>query len=168
MSVSGISDWSERRREEAAPGARYSPSPSPLLRDPREYLQRSPAPDYRSSPARDKHAPLAREVTPTPTPPQRKKAVERRQRFSQDSRYDSGYRTPSRNETRGSRDEPLEEPPPDYSPPSPPAAPPHTSDRKQHQKTRFAEPVKQKSGNIIGKKRFFSLYVHSSTSPQHL
>lgn len=70
------------------------------------------------------------------------------QTFHVDCRYDSGYRTPSRNEIR---DEPLEEPPPDYSPPSPPPMP---SEKKQSQKTRFSNdstPQKVKSGNIIGK-----------------
>ncbi|GJQ80952.1 hypothetical protein Trydic_g4769 [Trypoxylus dichotomus] len=143
----GVSDWSERRKEIYTAEKRYSPvrdqRTSPL--GSRDY-QRSPIPDYRTSPVHHEHrvSPI-RETTPTP--PQRKKAVERRQRISQDSRYDSGYRTPSRNETRDSRDEPLEEPPPDYSPPSPPQPPVE----KKHQKTRFAaEPVKHKSGNIIG------------------
>lgn len=84
--------------------------------------------------------------------------MERRQRISQDSRYDSGYRTPSRNETRDSRDEPLEEPPPDYSPPIAQQQAPVVE--KKHQKTRFAaEPVKHKSGNIIGKLMILTLSV---------
>lgn len=95
----------------------------------------------------------------TPTPPQRKKAAEKRQRSSQesrlDSRLDSGYRTLSRTERRASREEPLEEPPPDYSPPSPPPMPNYESTKKQ-QKTRFSEetatitPKPKGSGNIIG------------------
>nr|XP_022916300.1 uncharacterized protein LOC111426154 isoform X2 [Onthophagus taurus] len=131
----GITEWAERRHQEnyATEPRRFSPS--------REY-QRSPVPDYRISPER-RISPF-RETTPTP--PQRKKALERRQRVSQESRYDSGYRTPSRNDTKESREEPLEEPPPDYSPPSPPTMP-----EKKFQKTRFAaEPTKHKSGNIIG------------------
>ncbi|XP_017768413.1 PREDICTED: serine/arginine repetitive matrix protein 1 [Nicrophorus vespilloides] len=132
----GVSEWSERKR--------YSPGQN------REYRKPSPVPDYRSrTPTREQ----------TPTPPQRKRISERRQRASQESRYDSGYRTPSRTE---GRDEPLEEPPPDYSPPTPPPILHH--EKKVHQKTRFAADavpretnvkeatpaVKQKTGNIIG------------------
>ncbi|KAK9718716.1 hypothetical protein QE152_g23050 [Popillia japonica] len=111
-----------------------------LVRSGREHPRYKNTTDRRFSPVRERTSPET-----TPTPPQRKKAIERRQRISQESRYDSGYRTPSRNETRDSRDEPLEEPPPDYSPPSPPQPPVE----KKHQKTRFVEPVKHKSGNII-------------------
>lgn len=96
----------------------------------------------------------AAERVTTPTPPQRKKAAERRQqRASNESRYDSGYRTPSRNDIR---DEPLEEPPPDYSPPSPPPMP--QEKKEKYQKTRFADNTniatnmqgQKKQGNIIG------------------
>lgn len=143
----GISEWSERRREtrESYTPERCSP---PNYRDrysPIERIHdRSPVADYRIH--RETRASPSPIRDTTPTPPQRKRGVERRQRISQDSRYDSGYRTPSRNDTR---EEPLEEPPPDYSPPSPPPMP---TDKKPQQKTRFAaDPPKAKSGNIIGK-----------------
>ncbi|KAI4455895.1 hypothetical protein MML48_8g00001079 [Holotrichia oblita] len=143
----GVSEWSERRKELYTTDRRFSPvreRTSPL--GSREY-QKSPVQESRVSPPHHYEHRVSPVRETTPTPPQRKKAMERRQRISQDSRYDSGYRTPSRNETRDSRDEPLEEPPPDYSPPSPPQPPVE----KKHQKTRFAvEPVKHKSGNIIG------------------
>lgn len=139
--LSGISEWSERRREtrESYTPERRSPPAfrdrySPVDRSSDYRLPRATPSPVRASPVRDT----------TPTPPQRKRGVDRRQRISQDSRYDSGYRTPSRNDTR---EEPVEEPPPDYSPPSPPPMPVE----KKQQKTRFAaDPPKAKSGNIIG------------------
>lgn len=148
----GVTDWSERRRL-----VHKELQSSPLiLRDrasPIREQQKSPVPDYHVSPVNITSPPILRPSPlreTTPTPPQRKRTSERRQRSSQDSRYDSGYRTPSRNEIR---DEPLEEPPPDYSPPSPPVIPPPTTTttEKKHQKTRFAaDPPKHKTGNIIG------------------
>lgn len=187
----GINQWSERQRnvyEERRPRSpspvrfqdrasprfqeRTSPryhqdrsSPTPVV----DYIQRdyqwSPKPDYHQKPVTQRITPVTyqseRQLT-TPTPPQRKKAIEKRsQRLHEtrlDSRLDSGYRTLSRNERRLSRDEPLEEPPPDYSPPSPPPMPDsYESTKKQQQKTRFSEetstiiPKQKGSGNIIGK-----------------
>lgn len=156
------------RLRSSSPMDRYRDVQSPVdrFRD----VQRSPMPDYRMGRDRDN----------TPTPPQRKKGPERRQRISQviliiikrfsnssanpnvsfvfqESRYDSGYRTPSRNDIR---DEPLEEPAPDYSPPSPPPMPVD----KKHQKTRFAaDPPKAKSGNIIGEFQTFSYSRYINT-----
>ncbi|KAL3274159.1 hypothetical protein HHI36_015573 [Cryptolaemus montrouzieri] len=80
----------------------------------------------------------------TPTPPHRKRGVERRQRIVEEKRFENGYRRSPPVQL----DEPLEEPPPDYSPPSPPPMP--KEERKVIQKTRFAaDPPKAKSGNII-------------------
>ncbi|XP_044730868.1 putative uncharacterized protein DDB_G0291812 isoform X2 [Chrysoperla carnea] len=115
-----------------------------------------------------------------PTVPQRRRQMERKQRSSEDSHYDSGYRSHSRNEmsylSRDSKEElPFEEPPPDYSPPprvtpsSSPSPPLHhlggVKDKKLYQRTRFAADIppptsssstsphqksKNPSGNIIG------------------
>ncbi|KAG7308707.1 hypothetical protein JYU34_005931 [Plutella xylostella] len=103
-----------------------------------------------------------------PVAPERKRHL--KQRLSEEHRYDSGYRSSSRNENSGrsrdSRDEGAAEPPPDYSPPrerrgssdrdrTPP--PRRRDDRKQHQKTRFAaesgrraSPARKSMGSAIG------------------
>ncbi|XP_045772902.1 uncharacterized protein LOC123872588 isoform X1 [Maniola jurtina] len=90
--------------------------------------------------------------------------------MSEDHRYDSGYRSSSRNDNSGrsrdSRDEGAVEPPPDYSPPRDrrgsadrERTPPRRRDRderKQNQKTRFADngrrpsPVRKSVGSAIG------------------
>lgn len=102
-----------------------------------------------------------------PVAPERKRHTKR---LSEDHRYDSGYRSSSRNENSGrsrdSRDEGAVEPPPDYSPPrerrgssdrdrTPP--PRRREERKQHQKTRFAtesarrpSPARKSVGSAIG------------------
>ncbi|XP_052741450.1 uncharacterized protein LOC112047350 [Bicyclus anynana] len=89
---------------------------------------------------------------------------------SEDHRYDSGYRSSSRNDNSGrsrdSRDEGAVEPPPDYSPPRDrrgsadrDRTPPRRRDRderKQNQKTRFADngrrpsPARKSVGSAIG------------------
>lgn len=89
--------------------------------------------------------------------------------MSEDHRYDSGYRSSSRNDNSGrsrdSRDEGAVEPPPDYSPPRDrrgsdrDRTPPRRRDReerKQNQKTRFADsgrrpsPARKSVGSAIG------------------
>lgn len=101
-----------------------------------------------------------------PVAPERKRHTKR---LSEENRYDSGYRSSSRNENSGrSRDsrEETVEPPPDYSPPrerressdrdrTPPRRR-ERDERKQHQKTRFAEngrrasPARKSVGSAIG------------------
>ncbi|XP_019758899.2 uncharacterized protein LOC109536892 isoform X3 [Dendroctonus ponderosae] len=125
--------------------------------------QHSPVPDYRNghSPSPDYGRPIKispspiRDIDDSPTPPQRKKGIERREKYIEKSdrrtRYDSGYRSTGRiDDTRDDRIDRIEEPPPDYSPPSPPPMP--RDEKKHYQKTRFAADVtpKAKSGNIIG------------------
>ncbi|XP_068633306.1 serine/arginine repetitive matrix protein 1 isoform X2 [Battus philenor] len=103
-----------------------------------------------------------------PVAPERKR--QSKQRVSEEHRYDSGYRSSSRNgnsgRSRDSREEVAAEPPPDYSPPrerrgssdrdrTPPR---RREERKQNQKTRFAEnearrrpsPVRKSVGTAIG------------------
>lgn len=103
-----------------------------------------------------------------PIAPERKRHTKKR--LTEESRYDSGYRSSSRNENSGrsrdSRDETVE-PPPDYSPPRErrgssdrERTPPRRRDRderKQHQKTRFAaesarraSPARKSVGSAIG------------------
>uniref|UniRef100_A0AAR5PDD4 Uncharacterized protein n=1 Tax=Dendroctonus ponderosae TaxID=77166 RepID=A0AAR5PDD4_DENPD len=133
-------------------------SPTPDYRP-----QHSPVPDYRNghSPSPDYGRPIKispspiRDIDDSPTPPQRKKGIERREKYIEKSdrrtRYDSGYRSTGRiDDTRDDRIDRIEEPPPDYSPPSPPPMP--RDEKKHYQKTRFAADVtpKAKSGNIIG------------------
>lgn len=147
----GISEWSERRQEDYE---RYKNGYSNgyVERVQREHPVQRPVTQY------VKHED---ELPERPVPPERRRAMERRQqRSSQDSnRYDSGYRTHSRNEmSRDSHDEPQDEPPPDYSPPPthhtpPPSPPPTVPSKKSYQRTRFANqepPSKPKHGNIIG------------------
>ncbi|KAF5293442.1 hypothetical protein FQA39_LY02927 [Lamprigera yunnana] len=138
----GVSEWSERDNQKSPVIIRNGSSPTHYTVE--ERYQITPPIDYRTS--------SNREVTPTP--PQRKRAQDRPQRFvirQDDGSWvdHNGSRAPSRNEVL---DQPLEEPPPDYSPVSPPRA--HTPNKKLHQKTRFAveppPPPKPKSGNIIG------------------
>ncbi|KAJ0176675.1 hypothetical protein K1T71_007854 [Dendrolimus kikuchii] len=103
-----------------------------------------------------------------PVAPERKQKL--KQRLSDDHRYDSGYRSSSRNENSGrsrdSHEEGAAEPPPDYSPPRErrgssdrDRTPPRRRDReerKQNQKTRFADngrrpsPVRKSVGSAIG------------------
>ncbi|XP_061383606.1 serine/arginine repetitive matrix protein 1 isoform X2 [Danaus plexippus] len=103
-----------------------------------------------------------------PKAPERKR--QSKQRLSEDHRYDSGYRSSSRNDNSGrsrdSRDEGTNEPPPDYSPPRDrrgssdrDKTPPRRRDRderKQNQKTRFADnsrrpsPPRKSVGSAIG------------------
>ncbi|CAH0715615.1 unnamed protein product, partial [Brenthis ino] len=98
-----------------------------------------------------------------PIAPERKRHS--KQRLSEDHRYDSGYRSSSRNDNSGrsrdSREEGATEPPPDYSPPRDrrgssdrDRTPPRRRDkdeRKQNQKTRFAEgPPRKSVGSAIG------------------
>ncbi|XP_013164931.1 PREDICTED: serine/arginine repetitive matrix protein 2 isoform X2 [Papilio xuthus] len=103
-----------------------------------------------------------------PVVPERKRHT--KQRVSEEHRYDSGYRSSSRNgnsgRSRDSREEAAAEPPPDYSPPRErrgssdrDRTPPRRRDeRKQNQKTRFAEnegrrrpsPVRKSVGSAIG------------------
>ncbi|XP_018572944.1 serine/arginine repetitive matrix protein 1-like isoform X2 [Anoplophora glabripennis] len=167
----GVSEWSERRQEQHYISDRQSPLPyrsSPSYE--REYPRRSPIPDYRPShspspdyrphysPSPDytrpsRISPKREVINITPTPPQRKKTLERqRQRVVEErSRYENGYRSGRLDDRdqRIERMERMEEPPPDYSPPSPPPMP---IEKKHMQKTRFAAdpPPKAKSGNIIG------------------
>ncbi|CAG4982891.1 unnamed protein product [Parnassius apollo] len=105
-----------------------------------------------------------------PVAPERKRHT--KQRVSEEHRYDSGYRSSSRNgnsgRSRDSREEVAVEPPPDYSPPrerrgssdrdrTPPRRR-ERDERKQNQKTRFAEneerrrpsPVRKSVGTAIG------------------
>ncbi|XP_045497952.1 serine/arginine repetitive matrix protein 5 isoform X1 [Colias croceus] len=102
-----------------------------------------------------------------PIVPERKRHSKQR---SEDHRYDSGYRSSSRNEnsarSRDSREDSAVEPPPDYSPPRErrgssdrDRTPPRRRDRderKQNQKTRFADngrrpsPVRKSVGSAIG------------------
>ncbi|XP_063825506.1 serine/arginine repetitive matrix protein 1 isoform X2 [Ostrinia nubilalis] len=103
-----------------------------------------------------------------PVAPERKRHL--KQRLSEEHRYDSGYRSSSRNENSGrsrdSREEGATEPPPDYSPPRErrgssdrDRTPPRRRDRderKQNQKTRFADsgrrpsPARKSMGSAIG------------------
>ncbi|XP_053609302.1 serine/arginine repetitive matrix protein 1 isoform X2 [Plodia interpunctella] len=103
-----------------------------------------------------------------PVAPERKRHS--KQRLSEENRYDSGYRSSSRNENSGrsrdSREEGAVEPPPDYSPPRDrrgssdrDRTPPRRRDRderKQNQKTRFADnsrrpsPIRKSVGSAIG------------------
>lgn len=98
-----------------------------------------------------------------PVAPERKRHS--KQRISEEHRYDSGYRSSSRNDNSGrsrdSREEGAAEPPPDYSPPRDrrgssdrDRTPPRRRDRderKQNQKTRFAEgPPRKSVGSTIG------------------
>lgn len=102
-----------------------------------------------------------------PVAPERKRLL--KQRLSDEHRYDSGYRSSSRNDNSGrsrdSREEGAVEPPPDYSPPRDrrgsdrERTPPRRRDRderKQNQKTRFADggrqqsPVRKSVGSAIG------------------
>ncbi|KAL4713972.1 hypothetical protein ACJJTC_005603 [Scirpophaga incertulas] len=103
-----------------------------------------------------------------PVAPERKRHS--KQRLSEEHRYDSGYRSSSRNENSGrsrdSHDEGTTEPPPDYSPPRErrgssdrDRTPPRRRDRderKQNQKTRFADsgrrpsPARKSVGSAIG------------------
>ncbi|XP_034832302.1 E3 ubiquitin-protein ligase RBBP6 isoform X2 [Maniola hyperantus] len=103
-----------------------------------------------------------------PKAPERKRHTKKI--MSEDHRYDSGYRSSSRNDNSGrsrdSRDEGAVEPPPDYSPPRDrrgsadrERTPPRRRDRderKQNQKTRFADngkrpsPVRKSVGSAIG------------------
>lgn len=103
-----------------------------------------------------------------PVAPERKRHL--KQRLSEEHRYDSGYRSSSRNENSGrsrdSREEGATEPPPDYSPPRErrgssdrDRTPPRRRDReerKQNQKTRFADngrrpsPARKSVGSAIG------------------
>ncbi|XP_063536380.1 zinc finger CCCH domain-containing protein 13 isoform X1 [Cydia strobilella] len=105
-----------------------------------------------------------------PVAPERKRHLKQQQRLSEENRYDSGYRSSSRNENSGrsrdSREEGTTEPPPDYSPPrerrgssdrdrTPPRRR-ERDERKQNQKTRFAEnsrrpsPARKSVGSAIG------------------
>ncbi|KAJ2949070.1 hypothetical protein O0L34_g6008 [Tuta absoluta] len=104
-----------------------------------------------------------------PVAPERKHR-QAKQRLSEEHRYDSGYRSSSRNENSGrsrdSREEGAVEPPPDYSPPRErrgssdrDRTPPRRRDRderKQNQKTRFADngrrpsPARKSVGSAIG------------------
>lgn len=103
-----------------------------------------------------------------PVAPERKRHLKQRQ--SEEHRYDSGYRSSSRNENSGrsrdSHEEGATEPPPDYSPPRErrgssdrDRTPPRRRDRderKQNQKTRFADnsrrpsPARKSMGTAIG------------------
>ncbi|CAK1556336.1 unnamed protein product [Leptosia nina] len=103
---------------------------------------------------------------PPPVIPERKRHSKR----SEDHRYDSGYRSSSRNghsgRSRDSRDDSAVEPPPDYSPPRErrgssdrDKTPPRRRDREErklNQKTRFADnnrrpsPVRKSVGSAIG------------------
>ncbi|CAH0751401.1 unnamed protein product [Diatraea saccharalis] len=103
-----------------------------------------------------------------PVAPERKRHT--KNRLSEEHRYDSGYRSSSRNENSGrsrdSREEGTTEPPPDYSPPRErrgssdrDRTPPRRRDRderKQNQKTRFADngrrpsPARKSVGSAIG------------------
>ncbi|XP_028042802.1 serine/arginine repetitive matrix protein 1 isoform X3 [Bombyx mandarina] len=103
-----------------------------------------------------------------PIAPERKRQP--KLRVSEEHRYDSGYRSSSRNENSGrsrdSREEGATEPPPDYSPPRErressdrDRTPPRRRDRderKQNQKTRFADsgrrpsPARKSVGSAIG------------------
>ncbi|XP_066153460.1 uncharacterized protein chas isoform X1 [Euwallacea fornicatus] len=147
-SKSPIPDYMRSRR---SPSPDYRPQYSPL---PDYRNGHSPSPDY-SRPVKISASPI-RDQEESPTPPQRKKAVDRREKYADSSdrriRYDSGYRSTGRVEDlRDDRIDRIEEPPPDYSPPSPPPMP--REDKKHYQKTRFATdttPPKTKSGNIIG------------------
>nr|XP_026492393.1 serine/arginine repetitive matrix protein 1 isoform X1 [Vanessa tameamea] len=103
-----------------------------------------------------------------PVAPERKRQT--KHRISEEHRYDSGYRSSSRNDNSGrsrdSREEAAAEPPPDYSPPRDrrgssdrDRTPPRRRDRderKQNQKTRFADngrrpsPARKSVGSAIG------------------
>ncbi|XP_076271419.1 uncharacterized protein LOC143203154 isoform X3 [Rhynchophorus ferrugineus] len=137
-----------RPQHSPTPDYRTQPSPVPDYRN-----GRSPSPDY-GRPVKIAPSPI-RDFDESPTPPQRKKAAERRTKYferEERSRYDSGYRSSGRmDDLREDRMNRVEEPPPDYSPPSPQPVP--KEDKKQYQKTRFASDTPQpkpKSGNIIG------------------
>lgn len=155
--------------------------PSPERASPFQSLERRNSPDRAYSPYGPRYrqgAQPQRYKTPEeeihyergPAPPERKRAAERKQRTSDDSnRYDSGYRSHSRNEA-SYREEAVQEPPPDYSPPrgarlptrsrsrspspSPSPQPPRSS-RKPPQRTRFAAeepktPERRSVGAAIG------------------
>ncbi|VVD02540.1 unnamed protein product [Leptidea sinapis] len=103
-----------------------------------------------------------------PIVPERKRLS--KQKSSEDHRYDSGYRSSSRNgnsgRSRDSREDSAIEPPPDYSPPRErrgsydrDRTPPRRRDREErrlNQKTRFADsgkrasPVRKSVGSAIG------------------
>lgn len=103
-----------------------------------------------------------------PVAPERKRHT--KPRLQEDHRYDSGYRSSSRNDNSGrsrdSHEEGAAEPPPDYSPPrdrrgssdrdrTPPRRR-ERDERKQNQKTRFADsgrrqsPARKSVGSAIG------------------
>ncbi|XP_045516410.1 serine/arginine repetitive matrix protein 1 isoform X1 [Pieris brassicae] len=100
-----------------------------------------------------------------PVVPERKRNLKQR---SEDHRYDSGYRSSSRNgnsgRSRDSHEDSAVEPPPDYSPPRErrgssdrDKTPPRRRDeRKLNQKTRFADngrrpsPIRRSMGSAIG------------------
>lgn len=103
-----------------------------------------------------------------PVAPERKRHA--KPRLTDDHRYDSGYRSSSRNDNSGrsrdSHEEGAAEPPPDYSPPrerrgssdrdrTPPRRR-ERDERKQNQKTRFADsgrrqsPARKSVGSAIG------------------
>ncbi|GBP64729.1 hypothetical protein EVAR_56761_1 [Eumeta japonica] len=129
----------------------------------------------RGSPFRDAdrsyREPSVEEDYRPPVAPERRRHAKRS--VEDDRRYDSGYRSSSRNETSGrsrdSRDDGAAEPPPDYSPPRERRGSPERErtpprrrdrerdDRKQHQKTRFAadsarraSPARKSVGSAIG------------------
>ncbi|XP_030754158.1 uncharacterized protein LOC115880955 isoform X3 [Sitophilus oryzae] len=138
-----------RAHQSPTPDYRHQHSPVPDYRN----GQRSPSPDY-GRPIKVSPSPI-RDLDDSPTPPQRKRASEKRSKYierDERSRYDSGYRSSGRmDDLRDDRLDRVEEPPPDYSPPSPIPAP--KEDKKHYQKTRFASDTPQqktKSGNIIG------------------
>lgn len=160
----GISEWTDRKHDEVqrvyqrAPYTSITSNGNGIISERSERQERLDRPLNRSNHYRLNRSEEIKESV-TPTPPERKRNIERRQRSSQDSiRYDSGYRTHSRNEM--SHDEPQDEPPPDYSPPPP--SPPPAASKKSYQRTRFAAdsppispppvspPPKAKHGNIIG------------------
>lgn len=160
----GVTEWSERKPRQ---------TPSPYFRN--ETIQRKVISRYNSADELERiESPKYRRGEETPTPPERsKRHLEKtKHKNSEDSRYDSGYRSQSRNDitssyvSRDSKEDllPFEEPPPDYSPPprltpSSSPSPPGIKDKKLYQRTRFAaEPTKSptkspttpRRGNIIG------------------
>lgn len=158
-----------------SPAGRSSPRRHPPSRDDSAYVSSSTMHSPpRGSPFRPVEAdrsfrePSLEDDCRPPVAPERKRHL--KQRNSEEHRYDSGYRSSSRNgnsgRSRDSHDEGTAEPPPDYSPPrarrgssdrdkTPP--PRRRDDRKQHQKTRFAaesgrrpSPARKGVGAAIG------------------
>lgn len=159
------------RAASPAPARRHPPPPS---RDDSAYVSSSTMHSPpRGSPFRPLDAERAfrepsLEEDYRPVAPERKRHA--KPRLAEDHRYDSGYRSSSRNDNSGrsrdSREEGAVEPPPDYSPPRErrgssdrDRTPPRRRDRderKQNQKTRFADsgrrqsPARKSVGSAIG------------------